>query len=123
MFCVTNKKGKNFICILRRSRRFLWCKGKNLTETLQGTSQQTQQGEGNHFGDTRKQLLTRSRYLLYKNKSKWILSQAERAKLLFAIYPNLNTAYELTQQLSGIFENTKEKILGYTRLAQWHDAV
>lgn len=74
-------------------------------------------------GDTRKQLLARSRYLLYKSKSKWTSNQAARAKLLFAMYPDLNTAYELTQQLSGIFENTKEKILGYTRLAQWHEAV
>lgn len=74
-------------------------------------------------GDTRKQLLARSRYLLYKSKSKWTSNQATRAKLLFAMYPDLNTAYELIQQLSGIFENTKEKILGYTRLTKWHEEV
>jgi hypothetical protein len=30
-------------------------------------------------GDTLKQLLARSRYLLYKNKSKWSENQIERA--------------------------------------------
>lgn len=39
------------------------------------------------------------------------------------VYPDILTAYNLTRQLSGIFENTKEKILGYTRLAKWHEAV
>ncbi len=74
-------------------------------------------------GDTRKQLLARSRYLLYKNKSKWTKNQTERAKLLFDLYPDLSNAYDLTQQLSAIFENTNEKIIGYTRLAKWHEKV
>jgi transposase len=34
-------------------------------------------------GDTLKQLLARSRYFLYKNKSKWSPNQIERANLLF----------------------------------------
>jgi transposase len=74
-------------------------------------------------GDTRKQLLARSRYLLYKNKSKWTKNQTERAKLLFDLYPDLSNAYDLTQQLSAIFENTNEKIIGYARLAKWHEKV
>lgn len=74
-------------------------------------------------GDTRKQLLARSRYLLYKNSNKWTQNQKERAKLLFELYPDLQTTYKLTQELSAIFENTKEKILGLTRLAQWHERV
>lgn len=74
-------------------------------------------------GDKRKQLLARSRYLLYKNKSKWTKNQTERAKLLFDLYPDLSNAYDLTQQLSAIFENTNEKIIGYARLAKWHEKV
>lgn len=74
-------------------------------------------------GDTRKQLLARSRYLLYKNKSKWTKNQTERAKLLFDLYPDLSNAYDLTQHLSAIFENTNEKIIGYARLAKWHEKV
>ncbi|TRX32803.1 ISAon1 family transposase [Flavobacterium restrictum] len=34
-------------------------------------------------GDTLKQLLARSSYFLYKNKSKWSVNQIERANLLF----------------------------------------
>jgi transposase len=41
-------------------------------------------------GDTLKQLLARSRYFLYKNKSKWTQNQTERAKLLFELYPDIN---------------------------------
>jgi hypothetical protein len=38
-------------------------------------------------GDTVKQLLARSRYLLYKSSKKWTNNQEERAKLLFELYP------------------------------------
>lgn len=74
-------------------------------------------------GDTVKQLLARSRYVLYKKQSEWSESQLERAKLLFELYPDIEKAYKLSQELSRIFENTKEKIYGYTRLAQWHEKV
>ena len=40
-------------------------------------------------GDTLKQLLARSRYFLYKNKSKWSANQIERAHLLFELYPDI----------------------------------
>lgn len=74
-------------------------------------------------GDTVKQLLARSRYVLYKKQSEWTESQIERAKLLFELYPDIEKAYQLSQELSGIFENTKQKMYGYTRLAQWHEKV
>lgn len=74
-------------------------------------------------GDTVKQLLARSRYVLYKKKTQWKSSQKERAKLLFELYPDIERAYNLSQELSWIFETTKEKIYGYTRLAQWHEKV
>ena len=38
-------------------------------------------------GDTRKQLLARSIYLLYKKESLWTQSQRERADILFKEYP------------------------------------
>lgn len=40
-------------------------------------------------GDTRKQLLARSRYLLNKSREKWSGSQKQRAEILFAEYPDL----------------------------------
>src|SRR5690606_28732928 len=74
-------------------------------------------------GDTLKQLLARSRYLLYKNKSKWSPNQIERANLLFELYPEIQKAYNLTQDLRNIFEKTTDKIIGFAKLAKWHEKV
>ncbi|MNR08114.1 Transposase [compost metagenome] len=74
-------------------------------------------------GDTIKQLLARSRYFLYKNKSKWTPNQSQRAALLFELYPDIQKGYSLTQELRGIFENTKDKIIGFAKLAKWHEKV
>lgn len=74
-------------------------------------------------GDTIKQLLARSRYVLYKNEKNWTTDQKRRADILFYLYPDIHAAYLLSQQLNWIFETTKEKIYGYTRLAQWHEKV
>jgi len=74
-------------------------------------------------GDTLKQLLARSRYFLYKNKSKWSPNQIERANLLFELYPDIQKAYNLTQDLRTIFEKTTDKIIGFAKLAKWHEKV
>jgi len=74
-------------------------------------------------GDTLKQLLARSRYLLFKNPRKWTQSQTQRAEILFQIYPDLKKAYDLSQNLSWIFENTKDKTVGLSRLARWYEKV
>jgi transposase len=46
-------------------------------------------------GDTLKQLLARSRYFLYKNKSKWSENQIERASILYELYPDIEKKYNL----------------------------
>ena len=74
-------------------------------------------------GDTLKQLLAKSRYFLYKTKLKWTQNQKERATLLFELYPDIQKAYKLTQELKGIFENTTHKIIGFAKLAKWHEKV
>ena len=74
-------------------------------------------------GDTLKQLLVRSRYLLYKWSGNWTFDQKERADILFVKYPILKNAYLLTQELSQIFSNTTEKIYGLTRLARWCEKI
>lgn len=56
-------------------------------------------------GDTHKQLLARSRYLLFKNK--WSPSQIWRAELLFEYYPELSKAYDLAQKLGLIYHTIK----------------
>ena len=74
-------------------------------------------------GDTKRQLLARSRYLLFKPKSKWTISQITRAELLFNLYPNILKAYELSQGLSYVFENNNDKNVARLKLAQWYDKV
>ena len=70
-------------------------------------------------GDTVKQLLARSRYVLYKPRDKWTESQKERAQILFELYPDIKTAYRLVQQLRGIYNNHNNKHIAMTKLAHW----
>ena len=74
-------------------------------------------------GDTLKQLLARSRYLLYKSSSKWTKNQSIRAEILFEKYPNIEKAYKLCQNLSWIFNNTTDKTSALIRLAKWDEKV
>ena len=74
-------------------------------------------------GDTLKQLLARSRYLLFKRESKWTPSQHRRAELLFRYYPSLEEAYRLAMKLGEIYHTVKDKGVGFTRLAKWYDEV
>lgn len=74
-------------------------------------------------GDTLKQLLFRSRYLLFKSPKKWTKSQKIRAKLLFDIYPDIAQAYSLSHKLRLIYSKTKVKGIAYTKLARWFNDV
>jgi len=74
-------------------------------------------------GDTKRQLLARSRCLLFKSGDKWTNRQKERAKLLFINYPDLEKAYKLTHSLRLIYSNTKEKGVAFTKLAKWYNDV
>ncbi|WP_221412366.1 transposase [Dysgonomonas sp. 520] len=74
-------------------------------------------------GDTHRQLLIRSRYLLFKNEDKWTPRQRQRAEILFHYYPTLEVAYKLTMQLKSIYHTTKDKKVALTRLARWYNAI
>jgi len=74
-------------------------------------------------GDTLKQLLARSRYLLYKPSNKWTENQSKRAEILFNHYPDIEKAYKLCQNLSWIFNNTDDKTSALVRLAKWDEKV
>ncbi|HTN37286.1 MAG TPA: transposase, partial [Arachidicoccus sp.] len=54
-------------------------------------------------GETRKQLLARSRHLLYKSPHRWSEDQQKRASLLFEQYPDLKKAYQITNNLRQIY--------------------
>lgn len=74
-------------------------------------------------GETLKQMLARSRYLLYKSEHNWTHEQATRANILFDLYPDIRKAYILSQKLSWIYSNTTDKTYALTRLAKWHEDV
>jgi transposase len=74
-------------------------------------------------GDTIKQLLARSRYLLFKSENKWTPTQRQRAELLFAKYPDIEQSYELSMDLGRIYHTTKDKGVAFTRLAKWYNKV
>jgi transposase len=74
-------------------------------------------------GDTPKQLLARSRYLLFKRKDLWSPSQVLRAEILFRLYPNLEQAYNLAQKLGHIYQTVKDKGVAFTKLARWYNDV
>ena len=60
-------------------------------------------------GETKKQLLARSRFFLFKKKSKWSETQKERAKILFEEFPTIKTAYGLAMMFRNIYEKSKTK--------------
>jgi len=74
-------------------------------------------------GDTLKQLLARSRYFLFKHHSKWTDKQKLRAEILFEKYPKIHEAYQLSMELYNIYQNTKDKGIAFTKLAQWYRTV
>ena len=73
--------------------------------------------------DTRKQLLARSRYLLYKCREKWTENQNIRAKILFDEYPDLEKAYNLSDKLRKIYNQKNQKSVAMLKLAHWFNEV
>lgn len=57
-------------------------------------------------GDTLKELLVRSKYLLYKFEDEWTLNQVKRAAVLFEKYPLLKQAYQLTTSFRSLYKMT-----------------
>lgn len=59
-------------------------------------------------GDTKRQLLARSRYLLFKVKNKWSSQQTKRAAILFKEFPRIKKAYELVMEFKEFFRLTAQ---------------
>ncbi len=74
-------------------------------------------------GDTKKQLLARSRYLLFVPESKWSSRQQERSVILFREYPALQSAYGLAMLFRGCYEHGKTITEGKKALGQWYKKV
>ncbi len=74
-------------------------------------------------GDTRRQLLARSRHIVMKHFSKWTESQKWRAEILFHEYPAIEQAYEISMELTQIYNKTTDKRVALTKLAHWYNRV
>lgn len=74
-------------------------------------------------GDTRKELLVRSRYLLFKSAEKWTGRQKQRAAILFEEYPDIKTAYGLCHSLRIIFSKNTIKDAARLSMARWYNKV
>ncbi len=74
-------------------------------------------------GDTKKQLLARSRYLLFKPKSKWTDSQKARSEILFNYYPKLYKAYLLTMMFRNIYQTAYSPQNALERLELWYQKI
>lgn len=74
-------------------------------------------------GDTKKELLARSRYLLFKSGDKWTERQRIRAEILFKEFPDLEEAYGLSHSLRVIFAKNTFKDSARLSMARWYDKV
>ena len=71
-------------------------------------------------GDTRRELLIRSRYLLFKSADKWTERQKQRAAILFEEYPDVKKAYGLCHSLRMIFSRNTIKDAARLAMARWY---
>ena len=71
-------------------------------------------------GDTTKQLLARSRYLLFKPQSKWHAQQKERAGILFQHYPQLKLGYDLSMIFRACYEHSTSIPEAREKLQAWY---
>lgn len=74
-------------------------------------------------GDTKKQLLARSRYLLFKPENQWHDQQKERAEILFNTYPQLKIAYDLSMEFRYWYEKRMSVIEAKAKLNTWYEKV
>jgi transposase len=73
-------------------------------------------------GDTLKELLVRSKYLLYKFENEWTINQAKRAAILFDKYPLLKQAYRIIESFRTIYklENKQDAI---NKFMEWKQKI
>ena len=75
-------------------------------------------------GETLVEALTRCRKQLSMSREKWSLTQENRAKILFELYPKLEEAYNLINSLRTVFRNKKlAKDTAKEKLGEWYEKV
>jgi transposase len=74
-------------------------------------------------GDTKRQLLARSRHLVFKPEGTWHASQKERADILFREFPKIKKAYNLSMLFRNCYENSHSRIEARKALEKWYVTV
>lgn len=75
-------------------------------------------------GDTRNELLKRSRYALTQTPDKWSERQNARMNTLFQLYPKLKEAYDITNRLRAIFWSpTLDRETAKVKFREWYKDV
>lgn len=58
-----------------------------------------------------------------KTNQNGLKTKQNALKIVFELYPDIEKAYILAQDLRNIFEKTTDKIIVLSRLARWHEKV
>ena len=74
-------------------------------------------------GETRPQIMARSRHIILTHKSKWNAQQQERAVILFRMFPRLEQAYNIYLELVDIFNKKSVPSEARLNLARWYNKV
>lgn len=74
-------------------------------------------------GETRPQIMARSRHIILMHKTKWNAQQQERAEILFQMFPKLKEAYNLYLELVDIFNKHSKPAEARLNFARWFNKV
>lgn len=72
-------------------------------------------------GETLRQIMARSKHIMTRDISKWNDTQRKRAEILFGRYPRLETAYNLSMKLTGIYNERISAPVARLKLARWYN--
>lgn len=74
-------------------------------------------------GETKPQIMARSRHIILMHKSKWNEQQQTRAAILFKMFPKLEVAYNIYLELVDIFNKKSKSAEARLNLARWYNKV
>lgn len=74
-------------------------------------------------GETKPQIMARSRHIILMHKSKWNAQQQARATILFRMFPRLEEAYNIYLDLVDIFNKKSKPAEARLNLARWYNKV
>ena len=73
--------------------------------------------------EIQKQLLARSRYLLFKNPKQLAQPATGESKILFAEFPKIKQAYDLSMMFRACYEHSRSITEAKEQLTKWYEKV